>query len=143
MVPRKTILVVDDEHRLRAFVRLLLEGEGYRVVEASSGDAAIDILDRAADPVDLLIVDVVMLPMDGFTLGRLLAERRRSVATLYMSGYAMEDLIDKFPTAAVDGILETDRFIHKPFHPRSFLDRVGLILGRAETTLGRGDGRDT
>lgn len=64
--PRRTVLVVDDEFDIRYVTRLLLEGAGYGVVEASDGRAALDLLDT--EPVDLVLTDVDMPGMDGLTL---------------------------------------------------------------------------
>jgi signal transduction histidine kinase/ActR/RegA family two-component response regulator len=84
----ETILVVEDEESLRALTQRILVRNGYRVLTAADGPAA---LARAADhpgPIDLLLTDVVMPRMLGHDLAREVLETRPEVRVIYMSGYA-------------------------------------------------------
>ena len=81
-----TILVVDDEELLRAYLTRLLEDEGYHVVTAADGSEAWAVLDGAESPVGLVITDVVMPSMTGPELAARLAEQPASPPILFMSG---------------------------------------------------------
>src|SRR5262249_21371319 len=63
-----TILVVDDERNIRRTLELILQGEGYRVAEAASGEAALEILTNGDSPVELAIVDLLLPGMSGLEL---------------------------------------------------------------------------
>ena len=62
---RATILLVDDDAEIRELLELLLTGEGYAVLQADSGEAALDLLGRGAS-VDLIILDVMMPGLSGY-----------------------------------------------------------------------------
>ncbi len=84
----ETILVVEDEDSLRALTQRILTRNGYQVLTAADGPAA---LARAADhpgPIDLLLTDVVMPRMLGHELAHQVLETRPGVRVIYMSGYA-------------------------------------------------------
>jgi two-component system, cell cycle sensor histidine kinase and response regulator CckA len=114
-VPR-TILIVDDQDVVRDVIRLTLEGAGYTVLEAASPSAAIELV-RGADPIDLVVADVVMPEMDAFELADRLATELPGVRILYTSGYT---------DAAAEG-----PFIQKPFTPSELIDKVSAVLQEA------------
>ena len=70
---RVKVLVIDDEENMRLVMRRILAAEGYEVVEAENGKAALDFLDR--DVTDLIVCDVRMPVMDGLTFLRETASR--------------------------------------------------------------------
>ena len=75
MMPRESLLVVDDDASLNELYRLELEEEGYRVRSASSGPEALALLGK--EPADLVVLDIRMEGMDGLdTLGEILKVRR-------------------------------------------------------------------
>jgi PAS domain S-box-containing protein len=119
---RETVLVVEDEAMVRALVRNILEGNGYTVVEAVDGEDAISIGGRHADPIHLILTDVVMPKMCGREAAESLALRLPGVKVLYMSGYTDEAIVRH-------GVLETGiPFIEKPFTPESLLRKVRQVL---------------
>src|SRR5438552_12340947 len=63
-----TILVVDDERNIRRTLDLVLRGEGYEVLEAGSGEEALEVLANGARPVDLAILDLMLPKMSGLEL---------------------------------------------------------------------------
>ena len=79
------VLLVDDEVAIRKMVTLMLQSGGFRVFEAADGAAALALFQE--HPIDLLVTDVVMEGMDGWTLARAAAERRAELPVLFMSGY--------------------------------------------------------
>jgi two-component system KDP operon response regulator KdpE len=116
-----TILVVDDEPRLRDVTRLNLEMEGYRVVEAATGYAALEAL-RAEIP-DLVILDIMMPEMDGFTTLKHIRELS-SVPVIMLT--VRNDERDR-----IHGLdLGADDYMTKPFSTAELLSRVKAVLRR-------------
>jgi len=118
---KKKILVVDDEKGLVRIIRLNLEQDGFEVVEANNGAQAIDKL-RTALP-DLVLLDVMMPDMDGFTV----LERIREVGStpvIMLTAKGEED--DR-----VRGLeLGADDYVTKPFSPRELTSRIRAVLRR-------------
>jgi PAS domain S-box-containing protein len=124
MPPRgwETILLVEDEASLRSIAREILEEHGYRVIDASGPDEAIEIAHRLPDTIHLLVTDVVMPRMNGRVLAESLVAARPTLRVLYMSGYT-DDII------AHRGVLESGtQLLEKPFSARTLLARVTTIL---------------
>src|SRR5207245_6559579 len=69
-----TVMLVEDEDPVRIFGARALRNKGYKVIEAKSGEAALDLIRNAKEEIDLLITDVVMPRMDGPRLGRAVRE---------------------------------------------------------------------
>jgi DNA-binding response OmpR family regulator len=120
---KKLILVVDDESRMRHFIRMNLELEGYRVGEAENGLTA---LDKVRDELpDLVLLDVMMPKLDGFETLRLIREVS-SVPVIMLTVKAEEE--DK-----VRGLeLGADDYVTKPFSPRELSSRIKAVLRRIE-----------
>ncbi len=117
-----TILIVDDEPRIRDFVRINLEIEHYSVIEASNGIEALDQL-REHLP-DLVVLDVMMPEMDGFET--LKAIREVSTVPVIMLT-VRQDEQDR-----IRGLdLGADDYIAKPFNPRELLSRIRALLRRS------------
>ena len=119
----RLILVVDDEPRMIRFIRMNLELEGYRVVEASNGLEALDQLRKFLP--DLVIMDVMMPKMDGFETLRLLREISTIPVILLTVKSDEEDRIHGLELGA-------DDYVTKPFSPRELVSRVNAVLRRAE-----------
>lgn len=120
---KKLILVVDDEVRMIGFIRMNLEMEGYRVIQATSG---MEARDKVRDELpDLVILDVMMPEMDGFETLQLLREVS-TVPVIMLTVKADEE--DK-----VRGLeLGADDYVTKPFSPRELASRVKAALRRSE-----------
>jgi DNA-binding response OmpR family regulator len=116
------ILVVDDEARMRRFIRMNLELEGYQVVEAENGVQALDQI-RKYTP-DLVIMDVMMPEMDGFETLAMLREISTVPVILLTVRSEEEDI-----TRGLN--LGADDYITKPFSPRELNSRVAAVLRRA------------
>ena len=120
---KKRILVVDDEPRMRRFVQMNLDLEGYEVMEAENGLRA---LERVRDDLpDLVVLDVMMPDLDGFeTLERL--RESSSVPVIMLTAKGDED--DR-----IRGLdLGADDYIAKPFSPRELSSRIRAVLRRVE-----------
>jgi DNA-binding response OmpR family regulator len=120
----RKILVVDDEERMVRFIRLNLEHDGFRVIEAFNGNQAINKA-RSNLP-DLVLLDVMMPDLDGFEVLRVLREVS-SVPVIMLTAKGEEE--DR-----VRGLeLGADDYITKPFSPRELVSRVRAVLRRTET----------
>ncbi len=117
-----TVLVVDDEARIIDFIRMNLELEGFRVLEAANGFEALERLKE--DLPDLIILDVMMPEMDGFeTLKHI---REVSTVPVIMLTVRQEE------GDRIRGLdLGADDYITKPFSPRELLSRTKALLRRS------------
>ncbi|MEW5848953.1 MAG: ATP-binding protein [Myxococcota bacterium] len=122
VAPRGTVLVVEDNDDVRAFLCLSLRLAGHRVLEAPSSKVALE-LGRDGDAPDLLITDVVMPGMNGPELHSALREHRPDLRVLYISGYTEGLLADEIPR-------EGTRFLQKPFTRKVLLDKVAELLSQ-------------
>jgi two-component system, cell cycle sensor histidine kinase and response regulator CckA len=104
-----TVLVVEDEPRLCAFIAGALREEGYTVLDASNGEDAVRIVRGHAGPIHLLLTDVIMQGMNGRELSKIVREIRQNVPVLFMSGSPDDALLR-------DGIeAASARLLLKPF----------------------------
>ena len=117
----KTILIVDDEEPIVDILRFNLKKEGYNVLEAYDGEAALNIA-LEKNP-DLILLDVMLPKMDGFTVCRKLRER---ISTPILMITAREEEVDKVLGLA----LGADDYITKPFSIRELMARVQANLRR-------------
>ena len=118
----ETVLLVEDEAELRELVRASLEERGYRVLVAAGGEEAIRISREHANPVHLLITDIVMPEMSGADVARRVRRQRPSMQVLYMSGYTDVALHH------TEGTGPTMHFISKPFTPSALARKVREII---------------
>jgi PAS domain S-box-containing protein len=117
-----TVLLVEDAADLREVAERILVKNGFRVLSAADGIAAIDAAHQHAGKIDLLLTDVVMPKMQGKELAEVISSTRPGIRVLFMSGYAEPMLGD---TGALDpGIL----LLEKPFTEPSLLTKVREAL---------------
>ncbi len=119
----RTILVVEDEEGVRAVAARTLELHGFRVLEATQGADALEVVGRHGAP-DLVLTDVIMPVMGGAELAGHLRGRWPALPILFMSGSAAADLIRQ---GALDGAAVA---IHKPFTPDALVRGVAAALGQ-------------
>jgi PAS domain S-box-containing protein len=125
----ETILLVEDEANLRRLGRQYLETQGYKILEAEDGAAALQIVDGYKNPIDLLLTDVIMPGMNGRELAGQIVKLRPHVRVLYMSGYA-ENAIGH------DGTLDAGiNLLQKPFSLPALKERVREVLDSEPTPL--------
>jgi CheY-like chemotaxis protein len=118
----ETILLVEDEEAVRKITRILLQMQGYRVLEADGGAAAIRQAETHPGEIHLLVSDVVMPEMGGRQLLDAVRRLRPGVRVLFMSGYTDDAVL-------LHGVLETtDAFIQKPFTPQSLAKKVREVI---------------
>src|SRR5207237_1663494 len=124
MPDASTILLVDDEDAVQKLLTYPLEREGFRVIPARDGEEALTRF--AAEPVDLVVLDVMLPKLDGLEVCRRLRSQS-SVPIIMLT--ARDDELDK-----VLGLeLGADDYITKPFSIREFRSRVRALLRRAAT----------
>ncbi len=116
------ILLVDDEKSIIQLAQLYLEREGFRVVSAGDGQAALEAV--ASKNPALIVLDVMLPKVDGFEICRRLRAENNPVAILMLT--ARDDDIDKI----VGLELGADDYLTKPFNPRELVARVKAILRR-------------
>ncbi len=116
------ILVVEDDERIRSSMRLALEGEGYEVKDAASGEEGLDLFAEA--PMDVALIDLMLPGMDGFECCRAL---RRSSAVPIIIVTARSDTHD-----VVAGLeAGADDYVTKPFVAKELAARIRALLRRA------------
>jgi CheY-like chemotaxis protein len=100
-----------------------LRKQGYRVLEASQGEEALEFSELYGGRIDLLVTDLVMPQMNGRELARRLVSSRPEIKVLYISGYA--------DSAAwcEDGLDSSGAFLQKPFSPEALARKVREVLG--------------
>jgi CheY-like chemotaxis protein len=119
-----TILLVDDDEALRRLVRRILMQQGFHVIEASDGAEALEVASAYAEPVDLLLADVIMPKVNGLVLARRLLQERPGIGVLYMSGYVEKSiLLAKHPESIV---------LQKPFTPDALMAAIRQMMASEE-----------
>jgi two-component system cell cycle sensor histidine kinase/response regulator CckA len=124
----ETVLVVEDEARVRKLIAGVLTARGYKVLEATRGEEAIRLCKLHQCAIDLAVVDVVMPEMSGPDLTRQLAPVCPQMRVLFISGYTDEAIVHH-------GIPESGAaFLQKPFLPDAFLRKVREVLDTKSNT---------
>lgn len=114
------ILVVEDEVLVRNIVCTLLQREGHKVLSASNGIEALDVARRYNGKIDLLVSDVQMPRLDGFSLVGQIRPERPDMRVLLMSGKVSTD---------VPGDMQDIPLLRKPFRSGEFIAKVRETLG--------------
>ena len=119
----ETILLVEDAALVRTLAREVLETAGYRVLEAASAEAALNLCENInGTRIDLLLTDVVMPGMSGDDMSKILLAKHPNLPVLYMSGYTDEAIVQH-------GVLEPGlNFLQKPFSPGALALKVREVL---------------
>jgi two-component system, cell cycle sensor histidine kinase and response regulator CckA len=118
----ETILLVEDETVVRQLVAEILETTGYTVLQAGDGPSALELLRRHAEPVELLVTDVVMPGMSGPEVANAVTAMRPGMQVLYTSGYTDQAI-------GHHGVLEPGiAFLQKPFSADDLTTKVRGLL---------------
>lgn len=118
-----TVLLVEDEPSTRRLIHRLLLSLGYQLLEASDGNQALEVVDQRRAPLDLLLTDVIMPKMNGFTLAARVTSRHPETRVLFITGQAadrpdVEDTLRKTPHT----------FLLKPFTATALTQKVQYLL---------------
>jgi PAS domain S-box-containing protein len=120
---RETILLVEDTEMVRSLVTTTLEFYGYTVLAAASGPEALELAERHASSIDLLMTDVVMPGMNGRELAEKLVATHPDVKLLFTSGYPADTILRH-------GISESrTAFLEKPYLPEDLARKIREVIG--------------
>lgn len=117
-----TILLVEDEDAVRVFSSRALRNKGYQVLEARSGEAALELLQTTGGRIDLLVSDVVMPQMDGPTLVSTVRASLPDLKVIFISGYAEDRLRQNLDVGA------EVHFLPKPYSLKQLAAKVKDVL---------------
>ena len=124
----RTVLVIDDERDLRMTMRLGLEAEGFTVIEASTQQDALNVIDE--NEISIVTLDLGFGPDDGFSFARELRERRNIPVIVVTGRSDPQDRVRGLENGA-------DDYITKPFHFREIVMRMDHVLHRYELEANR------
>lgn len=121
----KRVLVAEDEQNIREFVVINLERAGYEIIEAETGDQALELYDRGGGQFDVVILDIMMPGAnDGLAVCRELRGRNPSIGIILLTAKTQE--MDK-----VSGLMMgADDYVTKPFSPSELVARVDAVYRR-------------
>ncbi|MCK5305783.1 MAG: response regulator transcription factor [Candidatus Omnitrophica bacterium] len=127
------ILVVEDDKHISKLVKYNLEKAGFECITATTGEKALDVLDKS--PVDLVILDIMLPKMDGLEVCREIKQDKKLSAVPVMMLTAKGEEVDRI----VGFELGADDYMVKPFSPRELVLRVKAVLKRKVTPEARND----
>ena len=118
-----TILVVDDEFRMRKLVKDFLIKEKCNVLEAEDGEDALNIFEREKEKIKLILLDVMMPKLDGWSVLRQIRQESKVQVIMLTARGEEQDELFGFE-------LGVDEYISKPFSPKILIARIKAILNR-------------
>ncbi|MBA3655895.1 MAG: PAS domain S-box protein [Gemmatimonadaceae bacterium] len=124
----ETILLVEDANALRAVATKILTSNGYKVLAAENGEAALRVFRKNDEMIDALLTDVVMPELGGRELAAIILADRPELPILFMSGYTETAALGKLGTSRGHG------FIGKPFTPEALLRQLREVLDRSKAS---------
>lgn len=120
-----TILIVDDESRMRKLIKDFLIKKNYNILEAEDGEKALKVYNENKNKIKLILLDVMMPKLDGWSVLRQIRQENKSLPIVMLTARAEEqDELFGFE-------LGVDEYITKPFSPKILVARVEAILKRA------------
>ena len=120
-----TILIVDDESRMRKLIKDFLIKKNYNILEAEDGEKALKVYNENKNKIKLILLDVMMPKLDGWSVLRQIRQENKSLPIVMLTARAEEqDELFGFE-------LGVDEYITKPFSPKILVARVEAILKRS------------
>ena len=120
-----TVLVIDDESRMRKLIRDFLAQKGYSILEAQDGEEALKVFEENKNKIDIILLDVMMPKLDGWSVLRQI--RQTSTVPIIMLTARGEEQDELFGFE-----LGVDEYISKPFSPKILVARVEAIIKRSK-----------
>ena len=120
-----TILVVDDESRMRKLIKDFLVAKGYSILEAEDGEKAIEIFEENKNKINLILLDVMMPKLDGWSVLRKIRQESKVPVIMLTARGEEQDELFGFE-------LGVDEYISKPFSPKILVARIEAILKRIQ-----------
>jgi DNA-binding NtrC family response regulator len=122
---RETVLLVEDDEDVRGFAKLALGNQGYELLCAADGPAALELVDKYEGHIDLLVSDLIMPDMSGRELAEALKRSRGNIKVLFMSGYTDDKIL-------IDSVEQRQsNFLQKPFSTKELNGAVRRVLDGA------------
>lgn len=118
-----TVMIVDDESRMRKLVKDFLLQKNFKVIEAENGEVAIDLFEERKDKIDLILLDVMMPKFDGWSVLRKIRQTSNVPVIMLTARGEEQDELFGFELGA-------DEYIAKPFSPKILVARVEALLNR-------------
>lgn len=123
----RKILIVEDEDSIRKFVRINLEREGYTVIEAETGERALEI--AACQDIDLVVLDIMLPGIDGYQVCKELRNRYNTIGIIMLTAKSQD--VDKIMGLEYG----TDDYMVKPFNPIELVLRIKSLLRRIDGNM--------
>lgn len=120
-----TILIVDDESRMRKLIKDFLMQKGYHIIEAADGEEALKVFEENNDKISLILLDVMMPKLDGWSVLRQIRQSSKVPIIMLTARGEEQDELFGFE-------LGVDEYISKPFSPKILVARVEAILKRVK-----------
>ena len=118
-----TILIVDDESRMRKLIKDFLIQKGYQILEAGDGEEALKVFEENTNKINLILLDVMMPKLDGWSVLRQIRQNSKVPIIMLTARGEEQDELFGFE-------LGVDEYISKPFSPKILVARVEAILKR-------------
>ena len=120
-----TVLVVDDESRMRKLIKDFLMQKGYHILEAEDGEKALQVFEENENKISLILLDVMMPKLDGWSVLRQIRQTSKVPMIMLTARGEEQDELFGFE-------LGVDEYISKPFSPKILVARVEAILKRTQ-----------
>lgn len=120
-----SILIVDDESRMRKLIKDFLVAKGYNILEAEDGEKALQVFEENSDKISLILLDVMMPKLDGWSVLRQIRQTSKVPIIMLTARGEEQDELFGFE-------LGVDEYISKPFSPKILVARVEAILKRTQ-----------
>jgi len=120
-----TILIADDEERMRKLIKDFLKQKNYNTIEAKDGEEALDLFEQNQNKINLILLDVMMPKFDGWSVLRQIRQSNKTIPIIMLTARAEEqDELFGFE-------LGVDEYVTKPFSPKILVARIEAMLKRA------------
>ena len=121
----KSILIVDDESRMRKLIKDFLTAKEYNILEAEDGEKALEVFEENSEKINLILLDVMMPKLDGWSVLRQIRQTSKVPIIMLTARGEEQDELFGFE-------LGVDEYISKPFSPKILVARVEAILKRTQ-----------